>query len=91
MKLNLFGPNKIGKVLILDGDNVIGFRIVNLLLKEGEFPGVDLRVGFREMPAPDEVAEGWEYVEKIKFVWEDETTYADALYVISTFWIFCNI
>lgn len=79
MKLNLFGTKKIGKVLILDGDNVVGFRIVNLLLKEGQFPGVDLRVGFREMLAPDELALDWDALERVKFVWEDETTYADAL------------
>lgn len=79
MKLNLFGPKKIGKVLIIDGDNVVGFRIVNLLLKEGEFPGVDVRVGFREMHAPDELTEGWETLDRVKFVWEDETTFKDAL------------
>lgn len=79
MKLNLFGTKKIGKVLILDGDNVVGFRIVNLLLKEGQFPGVDLRVGFREMLAPDELSLDWDALERVKFVWEDETTYADAL------------
>ena len=74
-----------GKVLILDGDNVIGYRIVNLIIEEGEFPGVELRVGFREMPAPDEVNENWDCVERVKFVWEDEDTYADALYVGDAF------
>lgn len=79
MKFKLFATKDTGTVLILDGDNVIGYRIVNLLLKEGQYPGVELRVGFREMHAPDELAEGWDSVEKIKFVWEDESTYDDAL------------
>lgn len=86
MKLDLSGMKtalglgpRIGHVLILDGDNVVGYRIVNLLLKEGETPGVDIRVGFQELPEEDEVVEGWECVEKVKFVWGDEKTYADAL------------
>lgn len=76
--LGMGGP-QVGKVLILDGDNVVGFRIVNLLLKEGETPGVELRVGFRDLPNDDEVVEGWEDVDRVKFVWEDEATYAHAL------------
>jgi uncharacterized protein YbjT (DUF2867 family) len=87
MKFNLFGTKKVGKVLILDGDNVIGYRIVNLIIEEGEFPGVELRVGFREMPAPDEVNESWDCVERVKFVWEDEDTYADALKGVTTVFV----
>lgn len=79
MKFNIFATKNTTRVLILDGDNAIGYRIVNLILKEGQYPGVDLRVGFREIHAPDELAEGWDCVEKIKFVWEDESTYEDAL------------
>lgn len=80
------GP-QVGKVLIIDGENVVGFRIVNLLLKEGETPGVELRVGFRDLPSDDEVAEGWESVERVKFVWEDESTYSDALKHVTTVFI----
>jgi uncharacterized protein YbjT (DUF2867 family) len=87
MKFKLFATKDTGTVLILDGDNVIGYRIVNLLLKEGQYPGVELRVGFREMHAPDELAEGWDSVEKIKFVWEDESTYDDALKGVKTVFI----
>jgi hypothetical protein len=76
--LGMSGP-QVGRVLILDGDNVVGFRIVNLLLKEGETPGVELRVGFRDLPNDDEIAEGWDGVERVKFVWEDKATYAHAL------------
>jgi len=79
MKLNLFGTKNIGKVLVLDGNNVVGYRVVNLLLREGEYPGVELRVGFRRFPSLGELQEGWECVDKVKFVWEDEDTYADAL------------
>ncbi|KAL7478849.1 hypothetical protein ACHAW6_004601 [Cyclotella cf. meneghiniana] len=84
--LGMGGP-QVGKVLILDGDNVVGFRIVNLLLKEGETPGVELRVGFRDLPNDDEVAEGWEDVERVKFVWEDEATYAHALKNVTTVFV----
>ena len=59
MKLNLFGTKNIGKVLVLDGNNVVGYRVVNLLLREGEYPGVELRVGFQRFPSLGELEEGW--------------------------------
>ena len=66
-----------GRVLILDGINAIGYRVVNHLVKGGYS---NIRVGMRELPSDNSVmTKQWEGVERVKFLWEDEATYVDAL------------
>ena len=87
MKLNLttvkkpmgITPKSVGRVFILDGNNVVGHRVVNLLIDEGETPDVTIRVGMREEEDNDKDVEKWNCVERVKFVWEDKTTYDNAL------------
>ena len=87
MKLNLttvkkamgITPKSVGRVFILDGNNVVGHRVVNLLIEEGETPDVTIRVGMREEQDNDKHVEKWNCVERVKFVWEDKTTYDNAL------------
>ena len=62
------------RVLVLDGADVVGHRVVDRLV---EAECTNLRVGFRTLPNKEE--EERRGVETVRFVWEDETTYSDAL------------
>lgn len=66
-------PSKVGNVLVLDGTNVVGYRVVNRLVKGGY--ASNLRVGMRD--ATEKLP--WEGVEATKFVWENEESYSEAL------------
>ena len=71
--LHLGEANKhAGRVLVLDGADVVGHRVVERLI-EAEF--VDLRVGMRTLKEKEET----KGVELVPLVFEDETTYNDAL------------
>lgn len=63
-----------GRVLILDGADCVGGRVVDRLIESGY---TDLRVG---CPAVHEHRQATpEGVECVPFVWEDEATFVDAL------------
>ncbi|KAL7463684.1 hypothetical protein ACHAXS_004035 [Conticribra weissflogii] len=74
-------PSKVGKVLVLDGTNVVGHRVVNRLVKGGY--ASNLRVGMRD--ATEKMQ--WEGVEETKFVWENEDSYAEALKGMKTVFV----
>lgn len=60
------------RVLVLDGADVVGHRVVERLI-DAEIP--ELRVGMRTLTEN----EGTRGVEMVPFIWEDETTYDAAL------------
>ena len=62
----------VGRVLVLDGTDVVGHRVVERLI-DAEYG--ELRVGMRTVHEK-EATPG---VELVPFVWEDETTYSVAL------------
>ena len=61
-----------GRVLVLDGADVVGHRVVERLIA-AEYG--DVRVGMRSLHKIEETTG----VQLVPFVWEDEDTYATAL------------
>jgi len=74
-------PNRqAGRVLVLDGADVVGYRVVERLIDAGY---ADLRVGSRTMHAEKEIRA----VDMVHFIWEDEDTYAAALKDVKTVFV----
>lgn len=62
----------VGRILILDGSDAVGHRVVKSLLDSG----VDVRVGAR---TPLKEQNPKDIMDIVPFVWGDETTYSAAL------------
>lgn len=62
----------VGRVLVLDGKDVVGHRVVERLIDGGYS---DLRVGMRTAHGTASTPG----LETVPFVWEDESTYDAAL------------
>ena len=62
----------VGRVLVLDGEDIVGHRVVEKLI-EAEY--TNLRVGMRKLQEKEETRG----VELVPFVFEDVTTYDAAL------------
>lgn len=73
-KLLHIGGDHVGRVLVLDGADVVGHRVVERLIDAGYTD--NLRVGMRTMRT---VAEHHAGMELIPFKFEDESAYDDAL------------
>ena len=68
----MLGIGGTDRVLVLDGANAVGHRVVERLI-DAEYPAV--RVGVKTMHDKQETAG----VEFVPFVWDDVDTYKDAL------------
>lgn len=73
-----------GKIFVTGGNGPLGHRVASKLLNAG-FPAVRCGAHHPEEMQNDEGKEGAEIV---RFVWEDPTTYADALNGIKTVSLF---
>lgn len=84
MKLNIghLFDHTSGGILITSGNGVVGHRVATHLI-QGYYPRV--RVGARDLATIQDLKNA----ERVKFVWEDEDTYKEALEGIK--YVFCSM